>query len=74
MALSGQEDIVVGTAIANRTRAETEGVIGFFVNTLVLRADVSGEQSFDELLSACERRVWEHMDIRRCRSRGWWRN
>ena len=34
---SGQEDIVVGTPIANRTRAEVEGVIGFFVNTLALR-------------------------------------
>jgi len=48
--LSGQEDISVGTAIANRTRQETEGVIGFFVNTLVLRVEMSGEQSFDELL------------------------
>jgi non-ribosomal peptide synthetase component F len=48
--LSRQEDICVGTAIANRTRRETEGVIGFFVNTLVLRVEVSGEQSFRELL------------------------
>ncbi|HEX7773016.1 MAG TPA: condensation domain-containing protein, partial [Pyrinomonadaceae bacterium] len=48
--LSGQEDICVGTAIANRTRRETEGVIGFFVNTLVLRAEVNGELSFRELL------------------------
>src|SRR6185295_19123442 len=48
--LSGQEDICVGTAIANRTRRETEGVIGFFVNTLVLRVGVSGELSFRELL------------------------
>jgi non-ribosomal peptide synthetase component F len=48
--LSGQEDICVGTAIANRTRRETEGVIGFFVNTLVLRAELSGELSFRELL------------------------
>jgi non-ribosomal peptide synthetase component F len=35
---SGQEDIVVGTPIANRTRRETEGLIGFFVNTLGLQA------------------------------------
>jgi acyl carrier protein len=48
--LSGQEDICVGTAIANRTRRETEGVIGFFVNTLVLRVEVSGELRFRELL------------------------
>src|SRR5216110_315467 len=34
---SGQDDIAIGTDIANRTRAETEGLIGFFVNTFVLR-------------------------------------
>ena len=36
---SGQEDVVVGSPIANRNRTETEGLIGFFVNTLVLRAE-----------------------------------
>jgi amino acid adenylation domain-containing protein len=48
---SGQEDIVVGTPIANRNRAEVEGLIGFFVNTLALRTKVSGEISFRELLA-----------------------
>src|SRR5262249_28498978 len=38
---SGQEDVLVATPVANRNRAETEGVTGFFVNTLVLRADLS---------------------------------
>jgi len=47
---SGQEDFCVGSAVANRNRAETEGLIGFFVNTLVLRADLSGDPSFSELL------------------------
>lgn len=47
---TGQHDIAVGTFIANRNRAELEGLIGFFVNTLVLRADFSGEISFGELL------------------------
>src|SRR6185312_9437329 len=47
---SGQREIVVGTAIANRNHAETEGLIGFFVNTLVLRADMGGQPSFLELL------------------------
>jgi amino acid adenylation domain-containing protein len=47
---SGQEDISVGTPIANRTRAEIEPLIGLFINTLVLRGDLSGEPSFRELL------------------------
>jgi non-ribosomal peptide synthetase component F len=31
---TGLEDIVVGTDVANRNRAETEPLIGFFVNLL----------------------------------------
>jgi len=45
-----QEDILVGTAIANRNRSETEALIGFFVNTLVLRTDLSGNPSFRQLM------------------------
>jgi amino acid adenylation domain-containing protein len=47
---TGQEDIVVGTDIANRTREELEGLIGFFVNMLTLRVDLSGEPTFSELV------------------------
>ncbi|HEX8845598.1 MAG TPA: amino acid adenylation domain-containing protein, partial [Pyrinomonadaceae bacterium] len=47
---SGQEDVVVGTPIANRNRSEIEGLIGFFVNTLALRTDLSGEPSFKDAL------------------------
>src|SRR5205085_2695341 len=47
---SGQDDIVVGTDVANRTRSEVEGLIGFFVNQLVLRTDLSGSPSFRALL------------------------
>ncbi|MFC6023733.1 condensation domain-containing protein, partial [Plantactinospora solaniradicis] len=47
---SGQDDIAVGTLIANRNRAEIEGLIGFFINTLVLRTDLSGDPTFAELL------------------------
>jgi amino acid adenylation domain-containing protein len=48
--ITGQDDIVVGTDVANRHRLETEGLIGFFVNHLVLRADLSGNPGFRRLL------------------------
>jgi amino acid adenylation domain-containing protein len=47
---SGQGDVVVGTPIANRSRAELEPLIGFFVNTLALRARITGRMSFRELV------------------------
>jgi amino acid adenylation domain-containing protein len=47
---SGQEDVVVGTASANRGRAEIEPLIGFFVNMLPLRARLGGDPPFAELL------------------------
>lgn len=48
---SGQEDIVVGSPVANRTRAELEPLIGFFVNTLVIRTHIDGNLSFQEILA-----------------------
>ncbi|HYN21335.1 MAG TPA: amino acid adenylation domain-containing protein, partial [Thermoanaerobaculia bacterium] len=48
---SGQEDVVTGTAVANRNRVETEPVVGFFVNTLALRGDLSGNPPFSELVA-----------------------
>ena len=47
---SRQDDIVVGSPIANRTQTEVEPLIGFFVNTLALRCDLSGNPTFVELL------------------------
>jgi amino acid adenylation domain-containing protein len=47
---TGQEDIVVGTFIANRNRAEIEKLIGFFVNSLVLRTSLERNPTFRELL------------------------
>ncbi|MEE8585765.1 MAG: amino acid adenylation domain-containing protein, partial [Acidobacteriota bacterium] len=63
---SGQEDVSVGTPIANRSRAETEGLIGLFVNTLVLRTDLCGEPNFRELLQRVRKVALEahtHQDI-----------
>jgi amino acid adenylation domain-containing protein len=48
---TGQETLVVGTPVANRSRAEIEGVIGFFVNTLVLRAEIEGDLRIREVFS-----------------------
>ncbi|MFL5385967.1 MAG: amino acid adenylation domain-containing protein, partial [Longimicrobiaceae bacterium] len=47
---TGQDDVVVGTVVAGRSRAEVEPLIGFFVNTLALRTDLSGNPTFRELL------------------------
>ncbi len=48
---TGQDDIIIGSPIANRNRIEIEGMVGFFVNTLALRGDLSGDPSFRELVS-----------------------
>jgi len=48
--LSGQDDVVVGSPSAGRSRMEMEGLIGLFLNTLVLRTDLSGNPTFRELL------------------------
>ena len=47
---SGSEDIIIGSAIANRQRSELEGLIGCFANTLAFRSDLSGNPSFSQLL------------------------
>ncbi|MBL8765698.1 MAG: hypothetical protein JNM07_15795, partial [Phycisphaerae bacterium] len=46
-----QRDVVVGTPIANRMRAELEGVVGLFVNTLALRSQFGAATSFAEAVS-----------------------
>ena len=64
--LSGETDVVIGTPVANRNRAEIEGLIGFFVNTLVLRLDLSGSPSVSEMLARVKAQTLaaqEHQDI-----------
>jgi amino acid adenylation domain-containing protein len=49
--LSGQQDVVIGTPVANRQRREVEGLIGFFVNTLAMRMRLDGEPTLASLLA-----------------------
>lgn len=63
---SNQEDIVIGTPIANRNRAEIENLIGFFANMLVLRTDFSNNPTFRELLKRVREvalTAYEHQDL-----------
>ena len=63
---TGQNDISIGTPIANRNRDEIEGLVGFFVNMLVMRAEVNGEQSFVEHLRKVREvalGAYEHQDV-----------
>jgi hypothetical protein len=48
---TGQDDIAVGTPVANRTRAEFENLIAFLINSIVLRTNFSGNPTFRELLA-----------------------
>jgi len=48
--LCGEDDVVVGTPVANRNRSEIEGLIGFFVNTLALRGQLGDDPSFGDWL------------------------
>ncbi|MHA4842638.1 non-ribosomal peptide synthetase [Flavitalea antarctica] len=61
-----QQDICVGTPIANRTRKEVEELIGFFVNTLALRSELNGDTLFTELLQqvrATTLEAYNHQDV-----------
>ncbi|HEY6169554.1 MAG TPA: amino acid adenylation domain-containing protein, partial [Verrucomicrobiae bacterium] len=63
---TGQEDILVGSPVAGRTRVETENLIGFFLNTLVLRGNLSGDPPFRELLKRVRQTAldaYAHQDL-----------
>ena len=64
--LAGQQDLIVGSPIANRERAEIEPLIGYFVNNLAMRADLSGDPSWSEWLGRCRHTAldaYAHQDL-----------
>ncbi|MFK0732541.1 MAG: amino acid adenylation domain-containing protein [Gloeotrichia echinulata GP01] len=63
---SHQNDLCIGSPIANRTHTQTESLIGFFVNTIVLRTQIKPEQSFIEYLQQTRQTcldAYAHQDI-----------
>ena len=63
---SGMDDICVGSPIANRNRAEVEGLIGFVVNTLVLHGNLAGNPTFVDLLRRTRKMAfgaYSHQDL-----------
>ena len=63
---SGQDDIVVGSPIANRREAQLEDLVGFFVNSLVMRVRLNPQQSFQELLAEVRKtalEAYQHQDV-----------
>ena len=64
--LASQDDIVIGSPVANRNQVELENLIGLFLNTLVLRIDVSGNPAFLDLLGRVRETVYgaqEHQGL-----------
>ncbi|MFS8071579.1 MAG: condensation domain-containing protein, partial [Byssovorax sp.] len=63
---TGQSDLAVGTPVANRGHAETEGLVGFFLNTLVLRTEVEEDLRFSDLVKRVKEAclgAYAHQDL-----------
>lgn len=62
---TGQQDIILGTSVAGRSRKELEHQIGFYVNTVALRNKVNGNQTFRSVLQQVKEMVlgaFQHQD------------
>ena len=63
---SGQDDILIGSPIAARTRSETQELVGFFTNTVVLRGKLDGDPTFHELVQRVRQTAldaYAHQDL-----------
>ena len=63
---AGQDKVVIGIPVANRSRAETEPIVGFLVNTVALKIDLSGDPTFAELIAQVHRDLRDaqaHQDV-----------
>jgi len=63
---SGQQDVVIGSPIANRRNVELEDMLGFFANTLIMRSSVAPELPFYEFLQQVKETTlaaYEHQDL-----------
>ncbi len=64
--LSGQQDVLVGTPVANRGQKEIEDLIGFFINTLVVRLNLSGSPTVTQLIEQTKTQAMgalQHQDL-----------
>jgi amino acid adenylation domain-containing protein len=60
--LAGQDDVIIGSPVAGRDRANTTGVVGYFTNPLPIRASLAGDPSFEDFLAQVKRAVFDGLE------------